>query len=118
MFNKIALVGAAVFLVSCVSSEYREEKGICEARWIKKIPPRLEQEWYQMPQFRQVPTGQVTCTTVGGFTNCNQIMTTEVYYVPAVRTVDRNSYRRDPQISACTQKKCIAKYGNKECKVK
>lgn len=119
-FRRITIVGVALALASCASPEFREEKDICTATWMKKIPPRYGQETYNNIQSRQVPTGQTTCTTTGygysAYTNCTQSMRTEFYTVPAVRTVDRNKGERDERISACTQQKCYAKYGNVECK--
>ena len=118
--RKITILGLVLMLASCATAEFREEKGICTATWMKKIPPRYEREMYNQLQFRQVPTGQISCTTTGfgysAYTNCTQLMRTEYYTVPAVRTVDRNKGRRDTKISACTQQKCTAKYGNVECK--
>jgi hypothetical protein len=120
MLKKITIMGVVFMLASCATTEFREEKGICTATWMKKIPPRYEQEMYNKSQSRQVPTGQTSCTTTGygytAYTNCTQLMRTEFYTVPAVRTVDRNQSRRDSNISACTQQKCTAKYGNVECK--
>ena len=114
--NLSLLIGFAMLLVSCSTTEFREEKNICTANWMKKIPPRYEQEMYNKSYTRQVPTGQTTCTGFGNSITCNQIMRTEYYSLPAVRTVDRNKSRRDPQINACTQAKCVQKYGNSECK--
>lgn len=120
MLRKTSLLGVGFLLASCSTTEFREEKGICTAIWAKKIPPRYEQEMYNQFHSRQVPTGQTSCTTTGygytAYTNCTQIMRTEYYTTPAVRTVDRNASRRDAQISACTEQKCDEKYGNVECK--
>lgn len=120
MLKKIAFVGSAIFLVSCSTTEYRQERGVCQSIWMKKIPPRYEQEMYNRSMSRQVPTGRTNCITNGfgnyAYTTCNDIMRTEYYTVPSVRTVDRNQSRRDTKIAACTQNKCIQKYGNAECK--
>ena len=120
MLRNIFLLGAGLLLASCSTTEFREEKGICTATWMKKIPPRYEQEMYNQTHTRQVPTGQTSCITTGygysAYTNCTQIMRTEYYTTPAVRTVDRNASRRDARISSCTQQKCNQKYGNAECK--
>ena len=120
MLKKMALMGMGVLLASCATTEFREEKGICSATWTKKIPPRYEQEMYNAMQSRQVPTGQVSCTTSGygysSYTNCTQLMRTEFYTVPSVRTVDRNATRRNAEINSCTQNMCLKKFGNVECK--
>ena len=117
--RKLILIFAGLILVSCSSTEFREQKSICKNTWMKKIPSRLEQEFYNLTQSRQVPSGQTNCTTSGygnyAYTNCNQIMRTEYYNVPSVRTVDKNQSRRDIKIAACTRKKCNQKYGNGKC---
>lgn len=115
-FNVVSLL---LVLLGCSSPQFKQEQSICEATWLKKIPPRYEMENYLMVQSRQVPSGQVNCTTSGygnyAYTNCNQIMRTEYYNVPSVRTVDRNKSRRDTNIAACTKKQCNKKYGNAKC---
>jgi hypothetical protein len=112
--------GVALLLASCSTAEFRQEKGICTATLMKKIPPRFEQETYNKSMSRQVPTGRTNCRTTGfGYsltTTCNSLMRTEYYTVPAVRTVDRNKSRRNAQISSCTTQKCNRKYGNAKCK--
>jgi hypothetical protein len=118
MIKKIPVVFSAIVLGSCGTPEFQAEKGLCEAEWMRKIPPRYEQEMYNQLMSRQVPTGQVTCTTFGYTTNCTQVMRTEFYTVASVRTVDRNKNRRDSNITECTQQKCLQKYGNTECKPK
>ncbi|MWP39794.1 hypothetical protein [Cereibacter sphaeroides] len=115
--KKIILLSAlSIVLGSCGTPEFRAEKDNCSAEWMAKIPPRYEQEMYNQMQSRQVPTGTTTCTGFGYTVTCNQVMRTEYYTVPAVRTVDRNKSQRDPLIQQCTQHACIEKYGNTECK--
>ncbi len=120
MQRNIVLLVIGLFLASCSTTEFREEKGICKATWMKKIPPRFEQETYNKRMSRQVPSGRTNCRTTGyGYslrTTCNAVMQTEYYTVLAVRTVDRNKSRRNAQISSCTRQKCNRKYGNAECK--
>jgi hypothetical protein len=113
------LVGLSLIIAGCSSPQFKQERRICTATWMKKIPPRNEVENYLMVQSRQVPTGQTNCTTNGygnyAYTNCNQMMRTEYYNVPSVRTVDRNQSRRDKKITSCTRQKCNKKYGNAKC---
>ena len=115
----LTLIAVCLILAGCSTPQFREEQNICKATWMKKIPPRLEQESYMMVQSRQVPSGRTTCTTNGygnyAYTTCNQIMNTEYYNVPSVRTVDRNKNRRDPKIASCTRQRCNKKYGNAKC---
>ena len=111
-------LGVVLFVLSgCGTPEYRAEQSLCKSTWMTKIKPRYEQELYNRTESRQVPTGQTTCKTFGNTTNCTQIMRTEYYTVPAVRTVDRNKPRRDAQIDMCTRNSCAEKFGNAECKV-
>lgn len=119
IMRNLTLLAVCLILAGCSTPQFRAEQNICKATWMKKIPPRLEQENYMMVQSRQVPSGQINCTTSGygnyAYTNCNQIMKTEYYNVPSVRTVDRNSSRRDPEIASCTKQRCIKIYGNAKC---
>ena len=102
MLKNIAFVGSAIFLLSCSTTEFRQERGVCQSIWMKKIPPRYEQEMYNRSMSRQVPTGRTNCITNGfgnyAYTTCNDIMKTEYYTVPSVRTVDRNQSRRDTKL--------------------
>ena len=116
MIQKIGLSGALLFLCSCSTPEYRAEKSVCSATWLKKIPTRYEQEMYNRMESRQVPTGRTTCHNFGYTISCNQVMRTEYYTVSAVRTVDRNKSRRDSAIKTCTQNQCLKKYGTSDCK--
>lgn len=117
MNRRFLFVLSAFALVSCGTPEFQAEKSSCTATWMSKIPPRYEQEMYNKTETRQVPTGYTTCTGYGYSVNCIQSMRTEYYTVPAVRTVDRNSARRDAEINMCTQNACLQRYGNAECKV-
>jgi hypothetical protein len=116
-FSKGAvLFGSLVALASCGTAEYQATRSSCTATWMQKIPPVYEQELYNQTQYREVPTGETTCTSTGGTITCKQIMRTEAYTVVAVRTVDRAESRRVVQIDACTKEACTRQYGNAECK--
>ena len=120
MFKISALVALVFILTSCATSQFREQNSICRAIWMDKIPPHYVQETYNQRRSREVPTGEITCTTSGyGYssrTTCKQETRLEFYHVPAVRTVDRNKNRRNAEILACTQQRCNIRYGNVECK--
>lgn len=120
MLKIILPLAAIMVLLSCTTTEYREEKTQCTADWMEKIPPLFVQELYNETYTREVPTGQTECVTSGvglsAYTSCTAVMRTEYYTLPAVRTVDRNQGQRDRQIAACTQRTCIQKYGNADCK--
>ena len=119
-FNIIKNCGVftlSFMLVSCSTPEFRQEQNICTSTWMDKIPPRYEQESYTQTLSREVPTGETTCITTGFTTTCKQVMRTEYYSVPAVRTVDRNESRRVARINTCTQNKCLKKYGNATCEI-
>jgi len=114
--RRISLLAVGVVLASCGTPEYRAERNVCASEWLTKIPPRYEQELYSVTESRRVPTGRTTCKEEGNTIICDQVMRTEYYSVPAIRTVDRNKRRRDAQISVCTQKACQVRFGNVECK--
>lgn len=116
MYKHIALSIPFVVLAGCGTPEFRVERDVCTSTWLTKIPPRLERELYNRTETRQVPTGRTICKGNGATLICDQVMRTEFYTVPAVRTVDRNKPRRDVQIAQCTQQSCLSKYGNAECK--
>lgn len=103
-------------LASCATAEYKQAESGCRAKFLSQIPPQFEQEFYNKTETREVPTGRTTCTGYGYTVSCQQVMTTEYYTVPAVRTVDRNAVLRDPLIESCTQTLCSQQYGNLECK--
>ena len=132
MLKKIVLTGIVLLLASCSTSpkssartdEWREVRNICEATWDKKIPPLYKRVRYNAERRREIPTGQVTCHTTGytnmfghsfNRSNCQQIMRTEIYYVPSVETVDMNNERRQEKTWSCTKNMCLKKYGNEDC---
>ena len=115
--NYVILAIALLGLSACETAEFVEEKNFCTADWMSKIPQKLEQETYNETKSRDVPTGKTVCTQSGTTTICEDVMRTEYYTVPAVRTVDRNKPLRDARIQACTQQICTQKYGNAQCEV-
>lgn len=118
-FKKIYLSSFTLaLLASCATAEYKQAESGCQAKFMAQIPARFEQEIYNQSQSRQVPTGQTTCTGYGNTVNCQQMMRTEYYTIPAVRTVDRNAPMRDSLIKSCAQTLCSQQYGNLECKAK
>jgi hypothetical protein len=112
----LGLLGPMALLSSCGTPEFQAAQSSCTSTWLTQIPPRYEQEMYNQTQTRQVPTGQTTCTGYGYTVTCNQVMRTEYYTIPAIRTVDRNLPLRNVRIQACTQNICMQQYGNTECK--
>jgi hypothetical protein len=116
MQKHTALLIPLLILAGCGTPEFRAEQNLCKSTWLTKIPPRLERELYNRSETRQVPTGRTICKGSGNTLICDQVMRTEFYTVPAVRTVDRNAPRRDIQIAQCTMESCQAKFGNAECK--
>ena len=116
MIRLLGVLVPLVVLAGCGTPEFRVERSACASEWVVKIPPRLEQELYTRIETRQVPTGRTICKPVGATTVCDQIMRSESYSVPAIRTVDRNKPRRDAQISQCARAACVKSFGNPECK--
>tara|TARA_Y100000991_G_C21779980_1_gene266752 strand:- start:180 stop:548 length:369 start_codon:yes stop_codon:yes gene_type:complete len=107
-----------LFFVNCGTPEFRNMRSICKSIWLDKIPAKYAQQNYMKQMSRQVPSGNITCYSYGTnnrYTNCKESKKTEYYSVPAVRTVDLNSSRRNAKIKACAINKCINKYGNGEC---
>ena len=113
--QRLGILTLTLIVVSCDTPEFTQEQNICISKLVDKIPPRYEQETYTQTLSREVPTGETTCTMTWSIMTCKQVMRTEYYSVPAVRTVDRNETRRTAKITACTQKKCLRKYGNARC---
>ena len=58
-----------------------------------------------------------TTSYIGNYANttCNQVMKTEYYNVPAIRSVDRNKSKRDKEIASCRKQNCTEIYGNPQC---
>ncbi|NVO28661.1 hypothetical protein HJ526_14615 [Donghicola sp. C2-DW-16] len=110
---------ALLVAASCGTPEYRAERSLCEAEWAVKIPPVYVKEIYNETRTREVPTGQSICEPVKKSKKmvCQDVMRTETYTIPALRTVDRNEGRRDIQIRACAIAACQQKFGNAECKL-
>ena len=111
----LVLTLSSFVLASCTSPQYKDTKNACLASWLKKLPPKLAQQSYMLRQSREVPTGRTDCYTTGNYTSCNQVMRTEYYSTPAVRTVDTNAAQRGVKIRSCTKTACIKKYGNSDC---
>lgn len=110
------LLGLAPLLLACGTPEYRAERSVCEAEWVRKIPPRLERQLVERVRYIEVPTGRTTCTTVGNVQNCVSQTRTEAIPYTTVETVDVNAPSREVQIRACAAQACSAKFGNAECK--
>jgi hypothetical protein len=119
--RKVILIFAGLTLASCYSPEFLQQQNICYNTWIKKLPHRFVQESFQLKKSRQVPTGQFECiSTVEGHiarSVCKEITATEYFYVPSVRTVDRDKSIRDNEIAVCTRQSCISTYGNVNCEL-
>lgn len=110
------LILSAGLVAACGTPEFRAERQMCEADWLRKIPPSFSQRLVTRYRSEERPTGVTTCTTQGNQTICRQ--ETRWISIPytAVETIDLNAPRRDPQIAACTARACTARFGNAECK--
>jgi hypothetical protein len=113
-------MGLVPLVLACGTPEYRAERSVCEAEWVRKIPPRLERQLVERVRYIEVPTGRTTCTTTntptGAVQNCVSQTRTEAIPYTTVETVDVNAPRRDVQIRACAAQACSRKFGNPECK--
>lgn len=102
-------------LAGCGTAEYRAERGICEARWLDKLPPVYEDRLVNKTRYEERPTGETVCETVNGKTKCTaETMQVSVPYV-AVETVDINARERNARITQCAQRRCLEAYGNTKC---
>ncbi|MBC7157708.1 MAG: hypothetical protein H5U20_09365 [Rhodobacteraceae bacterium] len=111
----MAMVAAAVVLGSCTTPEYRAERDICSAEWLKRIPPLYERQTVNRIRYEQRPTGVTHCTTTGTTTTCvDEMRSVAIPYV-SVETVDVNAGRRKTRIDACAAQACLARYGNTTC---
>lgn len=112
---RIVGVAGFVLLSSCGTPEYRAEKSHCEAEWMLKIPPVYRQEIVTKYRNEERPTGETVCETTGTTTNCKPVLKTVSVPYTAVETVDIKKAQRGPQISSCTARACVTKYGNSKC---
>lgn len=116
MRKTILMLGLLPLLAACGTPEFQAEQSICTSDWLKKIPPKMENQLVQRYRYIQVPTGQTTCTTVGTTQNCVAKMRTETIPYTVVEAVDVNAGQRNIQIKACAERACTAKFGNPQCK--
>jgi hypothetical protein len=114
--STLCLIGLAALVSGCATAEYKQEAGICAARWLRVIPPDYEERLVDELRPERRPTGRIDCITRGHRTICEQeFMTVFVPYQVWV-TVDVNKPERDAEIARCAAEACVARMGNGECK--
>ena len=112
----LALLLLAPLASGCATDEYVQEARICEASWMRAIPPRHQDRLVEEMRPEQRPTGRTDCVTQGARTVCQQQM--ETVFVPhqVWVSVDVSKPERDAQIASCAAEACVARMGNAECK--
>lgn len=114
-FNALPLLILPLLVSACATAEYRQEANICQALWLRTIPPSYHDKLVEQYRAVQRPTGRSVCITRGNRTVCEEKMRTEYVPYTAVVTVDRYKGERDAEISNCTLQACVARMGNAEC---
>ncbi len=100
----------------CATPEYRAERALCEATWLRNIPPSYYDTWVEQMRPERRFTGRTTCVTHRNVTRCEHEMGTVFVPYMTLVTVDRHKPERDAEIARCTAEACLARYGNAECK--
>jgi len=113
---KIGLLLVAATLAGCGTPEFRQERQICKAKWLQKIPPEYKDHVVMRTRYESRPDGNITCTTTGSTTQCSQGKILVPVPYMAVETYDINAERRAGKIKACTENRCTSKFGNPSCK--
>ena len=109
----LVLVGAG--LAACGTPEQRQERALCTAQWMEKIPPKTELRLVKNRYHELVPTGKSVCVTKGNTTTCQDEMKRDWVERQEIEEIDLNGPERNAQIKACTVKQCQSKFGNAEC---
>ena len=106
----------ALCLSACSPPEYMETKNYCAAIWNKKIPEKIELRVRDRTRIEERPTGKSTCWFNGRKNVCQQEMRRVYVDYQEIVEEDVNSFERNSEIQYCTYKKCMADYGNEDCK--
>ena len=106
----------ALCVSACSTPEYIETKNYCAAIRNKKIQEKIELRDRDRTRIEERPTGKSTCWFNGRKNVCQQEM--RRVYVDYQEIVEENvnRFERKSEIKYCTHKKCIADFGNEDCK--
>ena len=94
----------------------RETKNYCAATWNKKIPEKIELCVRDRTRIEERPTGKSACWFNGQKNVCQQAMRRVYVDYQEIVEEDVNRFERNREIKYCPHKKCIADFGNEDCK--
>ena len=94
----------------------RETKNYCAAIWNKKIPEKIELRVRNRTRIEERPTGKSACWFNGRQNVCQQEMRRVYVDYQEIVEEDVNRFERNSEIQYYTHKKCMADYGNEDCK--
>jgi hypothetical protein len=121
-FSKIIVVLIFLSLIAgCATEEKINENQICTRNAFERFPIKSASQNYTELEYFQRQEG-MTCTRIpSGFYNaggveCEPNMRTYQRQVQKTRLVDGNEALRNDFINKCTNRQCLIKYGNSECK--
>ena len=117
----VCLVMGLLAVSGCATPEYKAAYSECSPGAFAQYPEDKVHSFEMRQRLIQVPTGQVSCTSVQDGANkkqtvCTPITTVSSIMVMAPVIVDRNEETRRRLISACAQSLCVARFGNGDCK--
>jgi hypothetical protein len=121
MVKIIASMMISIFLLGCATNERVNEFQICTRNSFDKFPVKLLSQNYTEFEYYQQQNG-MTCSRIpSGFYNaggmeCVPNMQTYRRQVQRTRQVDGNESQRNEFINSCTNRQCLIKYGNSDCK--
>ncbi|MGG7566322.1 hypothetical protein ACQ5SO_09190 [Rhodovulum sp. DZ06] len=111
----LILLVPALLLSACATPEYRAERDICEAKWLRLVPPDWRQRVVTRFRYERRQTGRMVCTTRGNRTYCEPVWENVRVPYTAVESFDAAKAERDAEIRACTARACLERYGNVAC---
>lgn len=113
----IVMTALCCAMMACGTPEERQERALCKAEWLQKIPPRIDHRLVTNQYRELVPTGKSTCITEGNKTTCQDEMKRQWVDRQELEEFDANAAQREPHIRACVAVACTQKFGNAECKL-
>jgi hypothetical protein len=117
----LCLVMGLLAVSGCATPEYKAAYSECSPGAFAQYPEDKVHSFEMRQRLIQVPTGQVSCTSVQDAANKKQTVCTPLTTVSSIMVMepvimDRNEEPRRRLINACTQSLCVARFGNGDCK--
>lgn len=112
----LILTTACIVLTACGTPEERQERSLCTAQWVQKIPVKIDHRLVTNQVRELRPTGKSTCVTEGNKATCQDEMEYVWVDKQEIEEFDANASQRQPHIEACVALTCTEKFGNSECK--